>query len=220
MNPLDGSAGVRGLRVADHALLDDQAVMEAADPGQMLRATASAGAQVRESAALAAEADFRPLIDEGRPRAVVVAGVGTAARTGDVLETVAGPRCPVPVLSHRSAGIPGWVGAADLVADGLVDLLARPAAGGEEIGEVGDAGGEAFLEQAFGVGAHQRLHTRPDGFIGAAAAQIMIGRFRAGHSAQQTVLRAAQITMRQQYGAAARTDRQRRDGRLDRGPRQ
>ena len=48
------------------------------------------------------------------PRAVVVAGVGTAARTGDILETVAGPRCPVPVLAHRSAGIPGWVGAADV----------------------------------------------------------------------------------------------------------
>jgi glucose/mannose-6-phosphate isomerase len=115
VNPLDGAAGVRGLRVADHALLDDQAAMEAADPGQMLRATASAGAQVRESASLAAEADFRPLADEGRPRAVVVAGVGTAARTGDVLSTVAGPRCPVPVLSHRNAGIPGWVNAADVV---------------------------------------------------------------------------------------------------------
>jgi hypothetical protein len=115
VNPLDGAAGVRGLRVADHALLDDQAAMEAADPGQMLRATASAGAQVRESASLAAEADFRPLADDGRPRAVVVAGVGTAARTGDVLSTVAGPRCPVPVLSHRIAGIPGWVNAADVV---------------------------------------------------------------------------------------------------------
>ena len=115
MNPLDGAAGVRGLRVADHALLDDQAAMDAADPGRMLRATASAGAQVRESASLAAEADFRPLADEGRPRAVVVAGVGTAARTGDVLATVAGPRCPVPVLSHRIAGIPGWVNAADVV---------------------------------------------------------------------------------------------------------
>lgn len=115
MNPLDGSTGVRGLRVADHALLDDQAAIEAADPGRMLRATASAGAQVRESASLAAEADFSPLADEGRPRAVVVAGVGTAARTGDVLSTVAGPRCPVPVLSHRVAGIPGWVNAADVV---------------------------------------------------------------------------------------------------------
>jgi glucose/mannose-6-phosphate isomerase len=44
-----------------------------------------------------------------------VAGVGTAARTGDLLETVAGPRCPVPVVGHRSAGIPGWVGASDAV---------------------------------------------------------------------------------------------------------
>nr|WP_240956201.1 SIS domain-containing protein [Micromonospora sp. HNM0581] len=81
----------------------------------MLRHTASAGAQVRESAALAAEANLSVLADEGRPRAVVIAGIGTAGRTGDVLATVAGPRCPVPVIAHRSAGVPGWVGAADVV---------------------------------------------------------------------------------------------------------
>jgi hypothetical protein len=81
----------------------------------MLRITAAAGAQIRESAALAAEANLSALADEGRPRAVVVAGVGTAARTGELLATVAGPRCPVPVLAHRSAGVPGWVGAADVV---------------------------------------------------------------------------------------------------------
>jgi hypothetical protein len=81
----------------------------------MLRATASAGPQLREAAALAAEADLSALADEGRPRAVVIAGIGTAGRTGDVLATVAGPRCPVPVIAHRSAGVPGWVGAADVV---------------------------------------------------------------------------------------------------------
>lgn len=32
-----------------------------------------------------------------------------------MLATVAGPRCPVPVIPHRSAGVPGWVGAADVV---------------------------------------------------------------------------------------------------------
>ncbi len=112
---LDGTAGVRGHRHVDEALLDDVAAIEAADPGGMLRATASAGAQVRESAALAAEANLSSIADEGRPRAVVVAGQGTAARTGDILATVAGPRCPVPVLAHRSAGVPGWVGAADVV---------------------------------------------------------------------------------------------------------
>ncbi len=112
---IDGTAGVRGHRGIDEALLDNQAALEASDPGEMLRRTASAGAQVRESAALAAEANLTSIADEGRPRAVVVAGQGTAARTGDILATVAGPRCPVPVLAHRSVGIPGWVGAADVV---------------------------------------------------------------------------------------------------------
>jgi glucose/mannose-6-phosphate isomerase len=114
-SPMDGTAGLTGRRVADEALLDDEKAIEENDPGGMLRATASAGAQVRESAALAAEANLGALADEGRPRAVVIAGVGTAGRTGDVLATVAGPRCPVPVIAHRSLGVPGWVGAADVV---------------------------------------------------------------------------------------------------------
>jgi len=113
--PMDGSTGVNGHRVADESLLDDEKTMLANDPGGMLRATASAGAQVRESAALAAEADLSMLIDEGRPRAVVVAGIGTAGLTGNILATVAGHRCPVPIIGHRSAGVPGWVGAADVV---------------------------------------------------------------------------------------------------------
>jgi hypothetical protein len=113
--PLDGTAGISGHRHIDDSLLDNLPVLRERDPSEMLRALASAGAQVRESAALAAEANLAALAEGGRPRAVVVAGVGTAARTGDLLETVAGPRCPVPVLLHRSAGIPGWVGAADAV---------------------------------------------------------------------------------------------------------
>ncbi|WP_433725254.1 SIS domain-containing protein [Actinoplanes sp. CA-051413] len=113
--PFEGAAGLTGRRVADEALLSDEKAMLENDPGGMLRATASAGAQVRESAALAAEANLSVLADEGRPRAVVVAGIGTAGLTGDILATVAGPRCPVPVIGHRSAGVPGWVGAADVV---------------------------------------------------------------------------------------------------------
>jgi glucose/mannose-6-phosphate isomerase len=114
-NPLEGGAGVHGHRVADESLLDDEKSMLASDPGGMLRATASAGAQVREAAALAAETDLTMLADDGRPRAVVVAGIGTAGLTGNILATVAGPRCPVPIIGHRSAGVPGWVGAADVV---------------------------------------------------------------------------------------------------------
>ncbi|WP_433390263.1 SIS domain-containing protein [Micromonospora sp. KLBMP9576] len=112
---IDGTAGVSGRREADEALLDDPAALGEQDPGGMLRHTASAGAQVRETAALAAEANLQVLADEGRPRAVVIAGIGTAGRTGDVLATVAGPRCPVPVIAHRSSGVPGWVGSADVV---------------------------------------------------------------------------------------------------------
>jgi glucose/mannose-6-phosphate isomerase len=113
--PRSGSAGVNGHRVADESLLNDEKSMLANDPGGMLRATASAGAQVREAAALASEVDLSMLADEGRPRAVVVAGIGTAGLTGSILSTVAGPRCPVPIIGHRSAGVPGWVGAADVV---------------------------------------------------------------------------------------------------------
>lgn len=115
MAELSGNAGISGHREVDEALLDDPGRVETADPGFMLRAIASGGPQVREAMALAAEADLSSLGDEGRPRAVVVAGVGTAARTGDVLGTACGPRCPVPVVAHRSSGIPGWVGAADAV---------------------------------------------------------------------------------------------------------
>src|SRR5687767_13555590 len=112
---VEGAAGVRGNRSFDHELIDNATALTARDTGGMLRAIASAGAQVREAATLTAEQDLSMLADEGRPRAVVVAGAGTAARTGDILATVAGPRCLVPVLAHRSVEVPGWIGAADVV---------------------------------------------------------------------------------------------------------
>ena len=96
-------------------LLDDAAGLEAADPGRMLPAIASAAAQVREAAVLAAEAGVASLADDGRPRAVVVCGMGGSGIAGDVLAAVAGPTCPVPVVTHRGYGLPAWVGPVDLV---------------------------------------------------------------------------------------------------------
>jgi glucose/mannose-6-phosphate isomerase len=96
-------------------LLDDVAVLDARDPGGMLRAIASSGAQVREGALLAAEAGVARLADDGRPRAVVVVGMGGSAIAGDVLAAVAGPALPVPLVVHRDFGLPGWVGPVDLV---------------------------------------------------------------------------------------------------------
>lgn len=99
----------------DESRLDDSDVLGAPDASVMLRAIAGAGAQVREAGVLTAEANLHSLAEEGRPRALVVAGVGTAALTGEVLAAVTGNRSPVPVLSHRSERIPSWVGTADLV---------------------------------------------------------------------------------------------------------
>ena len=112
---ISGGAWLHGDRQVNETRLDDPAKVAEIDSAGMLRAVASAGPQLREALQLAAETALAELGEDGRPRAVVVAGVGTAARTGDVLATVAGPRCPVPVLAHRSAGVPGWVGAADVV---------------------------------------------------------------------------------------------------------
>lgn len=95
--------------------LDEVSALEAADPGDMLRAIASGASQVREAALLAREAGVDALSEHGRPRAVVVCGMGGSGIAGDVLAAVAGPACPVPVLTHRGYGLPAWVGAADLV---------------------------------------------------------------------------------------------------------
>jgi glucose/mannose-6-phosphate isomerase len=95
--------------------LDEVSALEAADPAGMLPAIASGAAQVRESALLAREAGVGALAEDGRPRAVVVCGMGGSGIAGEVLAAVAGNACPVPVLTHRGYGLPAWVGAADLV---------------------------------------------------------------------------------------------------------
>lgn len=99
----------------DPSRLDDAAAAEAADPGGMLRQVASSAAQVREAQRAAAEADVAGLAEDGRPRAIVVAGMGGSGISGDVLAAVCGVGCAVPVTTVRGYRLPGWVGAADLV---------------------------------------------------------------------------------------------------------
>ncbi|WP_067637841.1 SIS domain-containing protein [Actinomadura latina] len=99
----------------DPARLEDAEAVEAADPGGMLRQVASSAAQVREAQRAAAEAGVAALAEDGRPRAVVVAGMGAAGVAGDVLAAVCGAGCAVPVFTVRGYRLPGWVGAADLV---------------------------------------------------------------------------------------------------------
>jgi glucose/mannose-6-phosphate isomerase len=103
------------IAAVDEDRLDDVTAIEAADPSGMLRAVASSAAQVRESATLAREAGVTRLANDGRPRAVLVAGMGGSGIAGDVLGAVAGSTSAVPVLTHRGYGLPGWAGPADLV---------------------------------------------------------------------------------------------------------
>jgi glucose/mannose-6-phosphate isomerase len=95
--------------------LDDLALLEAADPGGVLRQVASAAAQVRTSVRATAETDLDPLISAGRPRSIVVTGMGGSGVAGDVLSAVCGPGAALPVVTQHDYRLPGWVGAADLV---------------------------------------------------------------------------------------------------------
>jgi glucose/mannose-6-phosphate isomerase len=96
-------------------LLDEPDEIEAADPDGMLRAVASAPAQFRKAMTAAYEAGLDRATEHGRPRAVVVTGMGGSGVAGDVLAAVAGAGAPLPVVTHRGYGLPGWVGAGDLV---------------------------------------------------------------------------------------------------------
>ncbi|SQD95493.1 MULTISPECIES: SIS domain-containing protein [unclassified Parafrankia] len=99
----------------DEPILDDARRLEAADTLNLLPNTASAARQVRESWRLAQEAGVGSLAADGRPRAVVVVGVGASALAGDVLDAVAGQAAPVPVITHHRHGLPGWAGVADVI---------------------------------------------------------------------------------------------------------
>ena len=112
MNTPPGGAALAAFR------LDDPEIVEAGDPGGMLRQVASSAAQVRTALRACAEADLTSLSAEQRPRAVVVAGSGGAggsAFAGDALAAICGPGTPVQVTSVSGWQLPGWIGATDLV---------------------------------------------------------------------------------------------------------
>lgn len=91
----------------DDSRLGDPAALRAADP--ILRRLAEAGARVRRDTA-----DARDPLDQldalPRPRAVITAG--SEAR---FIRAMLEPVCPVPFVAWPAHGLPGWVGALDLV---------------------------------------------------------------------------------------------------------
>ncbi|MEE1755988.1 SIS domain-containing protein [Streptomyces sp. SP18CS02] len=109
----------------DESLLDDPEALARADRRGLLRGAAEAGARVRTAARHAAEAGVAELNPEGRPRAVLVAGPGTAAAgVADLVAALAGASAPVtrlrPTGVAAAAGamrwaLPGWAGSVDLL---------------------------------------------------------------------------------------------------------
>jgi glucose/mannose-6-phosphate isomerase len=104
--------------IAEAARLDDTAALAEADKGDMLRQVASAAAYLRQATLISTEAGVPRLAEDGRPRAIVVAGMGVSGTAGDALAAVCGPSCPVPIVTVRGYRLPGWVGAADVVLAG------------------------------------------------------------------------------------------------------
>jgi glucose/mannose-6-phosphate isomerase len=95
--------------------LDTMALLAAADPADMLRQVASSASQVRTAVRSTQEADLDEIIEAGRPRAIVITGMGGSGVAGDVLAAVCGPGCRVQVVPVHDYQLPAWVGAADLV---------------------------------------------------------------------------------------------------------
>lgn len=96
----------------DDSALEDRTALAGAD--EVLRRMAGAGPRLREEAAeandsLAALAEVDRL-DVDRPRAIVAAG--SEAR---LIRALLEPVCPVPFVAWPHHGLPGWVGALDLV---------------------------------------------------------------------------------------------------------
>jgi hypothetical protein len=103
----------------DDDLLDDPRRLEATDSGGLLRAAATAGAQVRSTTAAAEEAGL-PQLSGQRPRALVLlTRPGAAPAAAPLLLALLGPSCPVPVVMTRS--VPMWVGALDVVLANTTD---------------------------------------------------------------------------------------------------
>ncbi|MGH4015892.1 MAG: SIS domain-containing protein [Pseudonocardiaceae bacterium] len=140
--------------VFDDGLLDDPARLEATDTGGLLRAAATAGAQVRSTATAAEEAGLARLRGESPRALVLLTRPGAAPAAAPLLLALLGPSCPVPVVTTRS--VPLWVGALDIVLANTADPGDRELAEG--------------IDRAVRRGAQVVLTAPAEGPVAAAAA--------------------------------------------------
>lgn len=146
----------------DEARLDDPTALAGLDSRDTLRSLASAGAQVRRALVSADEAGVARVSGGERPRSVLVAALGGSSLVCDVLDLLAEPGSPVPVMTRRGAPLPGWVGPLDLViavsqsgrAAGPLALAAEAARRGASLLTVGAAGSPLADISARARGVH------------------------------------------------------------------
>lgn len=152
----------------DDSVLDDQDALEAGDAQQMLRAIATAGAQVRESLHSVSDEVLAQVVADGRPRSVVIAGMGGSGICGDMVAAIAGRDCPVQVLAHRGHRLPGWVGSMDLVVavscsgetEETLSVLGEALRRGARVVTVGAAGSSLAGPGETGRAIHLRVDAR------------------------------------------------------------
>jgi hypothetical protein len=93
--------------IFDDSRLEDRGALATAEP--ILRRLAEAGARVRRETANSRD----PIIHlHGLPRPRAVIAAGSEAR---FIRAMLEPVCPVPFVAWPTHGLPGWVGALDLV---------------------------------------------------------------------------------------------------------
>lgn len=147
----------------DDTLLADPRALAALDTGGVLRAAATAGAQVRSVAEGAAEAGVGRLAG-ARPRALVLLRrPGASIPAAAILSALLGAACPVPVVLSDDA--PSWIGPLDVVvahtadaADAeLADAVGRAVGRGAEVVLSAPSGGPVV---AAGAGRVRLLEPR------------------------------------------------------------
>ncbi|HUF38528.1 MAG TPA: bifunctional phosphoglucose/phosphomannose isomerase [Anaerolineales bacterium] len=85
--------------------LDDPFLYKHHDPSGMLAEIERLPDQLEEAWRLGKDQPLPEVIEIDR---VVIAGMGGSAIGADLLGGLIGPVCPVPLLTHRDYGLPGW----------------------------------------------------------------------------------------------------------------
>lgn len=96
-------------------ILNDTEEMLKIDANEMLAATASSGSQIR----LALSAIDTELLERvkawGKPRSVVITGVGGSGISGRIAQSLAHVSSSIPVVAVGGFSLPTWVGSTDVV---------------------------------------------------------------------------------------------------------